>query len=73
MRRNRAPQVQPPKGPLTSAAALRQTFPAWIDSGRGPSFAALVTPRVRDGLILRLVAPAKPGPGRTAPDVPRAR
>jgi hypothetical protein len=34
------------------------TFPAWIDSGTGVPFSsvAVVSPRVRDSLVLRLVA-----------------
>jgi hypothetical protein len=43
------------------AAALldRRSYPAWIDSESGVSFpvtAGLVTARVRDSLVLRLVA-----------------
>ena len=38
------------------AAALRPTFPAWIDADQGLAFSAtVVTPRVRDCLVLRLV------------------
>jgi hypothetical protein len=73
MRLNRDPKHQPAKSPLAAAAASRRIFPAWIDAGTGPAFVAIVTPRVRDGLILRLVAQAKPGAARNAPDVPRAR
>jgi hypothetical protein len=73
MRLNRESKLLPPKTPAAPAAAPRRAFPAWIDAGAGPSFAAVVTPRVRDGLILRLVAQAKPGHGRTASDVSRAR
>jgi hypothetical protein len=73
MRLNRVSKLQPPKSPLAPAAAPRRAFPAWIDSSAGSSFAALVTPRVRDGLILRLVAQAKTGAGRTASDACRAR
>ena len=40
---------------------LRPAYPAWIDADSGLSFSAtVVTPRVRDSLILRLVTPAKP-------------
>jgi hypothetical protein len=43
------------------AAALRPTFPAWIDDAQGLPFSATVpTPRVRDSLVLRLVAQKKP-------------
>jgi hypothetical protein len=72
MRANRESKLPAPKDPAP-AAAPRRAFPAWIDANAGASFAALVTPRVRDGLILRLVAPVKPGHGRSAPDAPRAR
>jgi hypothetical protein len=72
MRANRVPKLPIPKDPAP-AAAPRRAFPAWIDAGAGASFAALVTPRVRDGLILRLVAPVKPGPGRSVSDAHRAR
>ena len=42
-------------------AASGRAFPAWVDAAeRGTSFsAASVTPRVRDGLVLRLVAKKK--------------
>jgi hypothetical protein len=69
MRANRVSKLPVPKDP----APRRAAFPAWIDAGAGASFAALVTPRVRDGLILRLVAPVKPGPGRSVSDAHRAR
>jgi len=69
MRLNRVSKIQIPKTP----AAPRRAFPAWIDAGPGPAFAAIVTPRVRDALVLRLVASAKPGHGRHASDAPRAR
>jgi len=43
------------------AAALRPAFPAWIDDAQGLPFSATVaTPRVRDSLVLRLVAQKKP-------------
>ena len=43
---------------------LRPTFPAWVDSDSGLAFhATVVTPRVRDSLILRLVS-KKPHPLR---------
>jgi|HubBroStandDraft_5_1064220.scaffolds.fasta_scaffold1507937_1 hypothetical protein len=73
MRLNRDSKLQQPKGLPADGAAPRRVFPAWIDAGAGTSFAALVTPRVRDGLILRLVAQAKPGHGRSASDASRAR
>ncbi len=50
------------KSVLTASAAARRGFPAWIDSAeRIASFpATVVTPRVRDGLVLRMVSKAKP-------------
>lgn len=50
------------KAVLTASAAARRGFPAWIDSDeRIASFpATVVTPRVRDGLVLRTVSKAKP-------------
>ena len=43
---------------------LRPSFPAWVDSDSGLAFhATVVTPRVRDSLILRLVS-KKPHPLR---------
>ena len=49
------------KSALTAAAAGRRGFPAWIDaSERIVAFPAVsVTPRVRDGLVLRPVAKGK--------------
>jgi len=50
------------KSALTSSAAARRGFPAWIDaSERTVAFPAVsVTPRVRDALVLRAVAKAAP-------------
>jgi hypothetical protein len=49
----------------------RRPFPAWIDAAEtGVSFSAssvVVTPRVRDSLVLRLVAKRK---FRNLPDAP---
>jgi hypothetical protein len=46
------------KTKVAAAKPLRRAFPAWIDaSERSVAFSATgVTPRVRDGLVLRLVA-----------------
>ena len=54
------------KSALSASAASRRGFPAWIDAGeRSVAFtAAAVTPRVRDGLVLRKVAQFKPQPDR---------
>jgi hypothetical protein len=60
-----------PRLPLRKVAAAlldRRSFPAWIDAGTGVPFTvshAVVTPRVRDSLILRLVAKR---PSRTLSD-----
>ena len=45
-------------GLLRKAAslAISHTFPAWIDDGERGVAASLVIPRVRDNLVLRLVA-----------------
>jgi len=55
-------KVSSPRLPLRKVAAAlldRRSFPAWIDAGTGVPFTtshAIVTPRVRDSLVLRLVA-----------------
>ena len=65
---SRAPKIKivaarmlAPKASRMTAPDLRRTFPAWIDaSERGVAFpATAVMPRVRDGLVLRLVGRAK--------------
>jgi hypothetical protein len=56
------------------AAALRPAFPAWIDADQGLAFSAtVVTPRVRDGLVLRLVEGRKSHALRSHPYAPGAR
>ena len=51
-----------PRPPLRKVAAAllgAHAFPAWIDAGTGVPFSTstvAVTPRVRDSLVLRLVA-----------------
>ena len=48
---------------------------AWIDAGeRGVAFAAkkAVRPRVRDGLVLRVVSKPQPARTRSSPDGPGA-
>lgn len=41
---------------VAAALVLRPAFPAWIDAESGLAFpATVVTPRVRDCLVLRLV------------------
>jgi hypothetical protein len=52
---------------VAAALALRPAFPAWIDAESGVSFSAtVVSPRVRDCLVLRLVEQKKPHPLRPA-------
>jgi hypothetical protein len=43
---------------FTDAVLAGHSYPAWIDSGTGVPFSsiAVVSPRVRDSLVLRLVA-----------------
>jgi hypothetical protein len=49
------------KSARAAAGSIRRAFPAWIDaSERGVAFsAAAVVPRVRDGLVLRMVGRTK--------------
>jgi hypothetical protein len=52
---------------VAAAFALRPAYPAWIDADSGLAFSAtIVTPRVRDSLVLRLVEQKKPHPLRHA-------
>ena len=72
MRRNAKVKVTAARIPLRKSAvgalAVRRGFPAWIDAGeRGVAFAAkAVMPRVRDGLVLRVVSKRK----RPSPENP---
>jgi hypothetical protein len=51
---------------VAAAFTLRPAYPAWIDADSGLAFSAtVVTPRVRDSLVLRLVS-KKPHPLRNA-------
>lgn len=63
------------KAALSAGAAARRSFPAWIDAGeRGVAFsAAIVTQRVRDGLVLRKVGPSPTAGSRSLSDVHGAR
>ena len=49
------------KAAMTTNAASRRSFPAWIDAGeRGVAFfATTAVPRVRDALVLRIVGRKK--------------
>jgi len=59
---------------VAAAFTLRPAYPAWIDDDSGLAFhGTVVTPRVRDSLILRLVTPAKPHPLRHASHAHGAR
>jgi hypothetical protein len=57
-----APQIPLRKAALSASAAARRSFPAWIsadDSGVAFTARIAVTPRVRDGLVLRRVSKKK--------------
>lgn len=56
------------KAATTASPASRRPFPAWIDADeRTVTFpAAVATPRVRDGLILRAVAKKKSATGKSS-------
>ena len=66
MRRSPKVKITAARIPLRKSAAVvgavRREFPAWIDAGeRGVAFSAAKTvmPRVRDGLVLRVVSKGK--------------
>jgi hypothetical protein len=63
------------KSALSATAASRRSFPAWIDANEhGVAFSArVVTPRVRDGLVLRTVLQRKAAKGKGATNANRAR
>ena len=64
-------RVLPRRAAAAATVWARRDFPAWIDAAeRGVAFSATcVTPRVRDGLVLRLVAQKKRiGSSRRTPD-----
>ena len=44
-----------------ASIAASRTFPAWIDSAESGAGHRTVMPRVRDGLVLRLVAGRRQG------------
>jgi hypothetical protein len=61
------------KSVTSGTAASRRPFPAWIDADeRGVAFSA-VTPRVRDGLVLRTVAKKKSANPKASSDGPGTR
>jgi hypothetical protein len=59
------------KAAMSAAALSRRPFPAWIAADEGgvafPARSA-VTPRVRDGLVLRAVSRKKHFPSRASSD-----
>jgi hypothetical protein len=63
------------KSALTSSAAARRSFPAWIDaSERTVAFPAVsATPRVRDALVLRAVTKPRPAKGKGSDHGPGVR
>lgn len=70
-----AAKVSPSRLPLRKVAATllaERQFPAWVDAAEGGVAypLAVVMPRVRDSLVLRLVAKRKP---RSHSDVARVR
>jgi hypothetical protein len=73
MRAHPATKSQARQDPESRDAALRRAFPAWIDADSGPACLTPVTPRVRAGLILRLVDPIPSGRGRTSAHASRHR
>ena len=74
MRRAAKVKVAAARIPLRKPAA-RRAFPAWIDATeRGVAFSAVgVTPRVRDGLVLRVVSKKLSARTRSSSDGPGAR
>lgn len=48
-----------------ASRVVGESFPAWIDASESGVVAACVMPRVRDGLVLRLVAGRRQSRGRT--------
>lgn len=63
------------KAAMSASPAGRRSFPAWIDAGdRTVTFSAAgAVPRIRDGLILRTVARAKPASPKIPIDVDGTR
>lgn len=59
------------KAAMSAAALSRRPFPAWIAADEGGvtfSARAAVSPRVRAGLVLRVVSKKKHLPSRALPD-----
>lgn len=60
------------KAAMSAAALSRRPFPAWIAADEGGvafSVKSAVSPRVRAGLVLRVVAKKKHTSSRPLPDV----
>ena len=56
---SKIPSTRLPLRKMAAAILEHAPFPAWIDANTGVSFSSssvTVTPRVRDSLVLRLVA-----------------
>lgn len=72
---SRVVKITPARGLLRKpAAAGLRNFPAWVDSEtRAVPLAAVVESRVRDSLVLRIVAKGKPVHAKGPTDVRRAR
>lgn len=70
-----ATQITLRKSAMTTSAAGRRSFPAWIDADeRGINLSsAIAVPRVRDALVLRTVLRPKAGDVATPDDAKRAR
>jgi len=60
-------------GPAGAGPAQQGGFHGWAGASHGRAHPTAVTPRVRDALVLRLVAQPKSGHGRHASDASRAR
>jgi hypothetical protein len=65
--------ISPARLPRPADVVRRRAFPAWIDAEQGMAFSSIVTPRVRDGLVLRLVAKRKIVPVQKGPHARGAR
>jgi hypothetical protein len=61
------------KAAASGASAARKAFPAWEDAAEGLVGWSTVTPRVRDGLILRPVRCGRSAGGRALIDGPAGR
>lgn len=71
---SRSPKITPKRGPVGNppAAAGSRNFPAWIDGEARAIALPAAEPRVRDNLVLRVVAKGKTLRSRGPSDVRRA-